>query len=125
MNDATPVEELARRAIAGDRAALEALVRALQVDIFALALRMLWNREDAEDATQEILVRAVTRLSGFDFRSHLKTWVYRVAVNYLLDAKKSAVERMNLNFVRLSDDLLEGLSADARPKASVRFWLRR
>jgi RNA polymerase sigma factor (sigma-70 family) len=122
MNDATPVEELARRTIAGDRAALEALVRALQVDIFALALRMVWNREDAEDATQEILIRAITRLSGFDFRSHLKTWVYRVAVNYLLDAKKSAVERINLNFVRLSDDLLEGLSADG-PAESERSVL--
>jgi RNA polymerase sigma factor (sigma-70 family) len=122
MNDATPVEELARSAIAGDRAALEALVRALQVDIFALTLRMLWNREDAEDATQEILVRTITRLSGFDFRSHLKTWVYRVAVNYLLDAKKSSVERMNLNFVRLSDDLLEGLSTDG-PAESERSVL--
>lgn len=43
---------------------------------------MLWNREDAEDATQEILVRTVTRLAQFDFRSKLKTWVYRIAVNY-------------------------------------------
>ena len=46
---------------------------------------MLWNREDAEDATQAILVRAVTRLAQFDFRSKLKTWVYRIAVNYILD----------------------------------------
>ena len=42
---------------------------------------MLWNREDAEDATQEILVRVVARLAQFDFRSKLKTWVYRIAVN--------------------------------------------
>jgi len=112
MSDTAPVEEFGRRAIAGDRAALEALVRALQADIYALALRMVWNREDAEDATQEILIRAVTRLSSFDFRSRLKTWVYRVAVNYLLDARKSAVERMNLDFGRLSDDLLAGLSTD-------------
>src|SRR5258708_32182984 len=111
MSATPPTEEIARRAIAGDRAALEALVRTLQPDVYALALRMVWNREDAEDATQEILIRAVTRLSSFDFRSQLKTWVYRVAVNYLLDAKRSAVERMNLNFVRLSDDLLAGLSA--------------
>ena len=110
MNDRA-VEEVAQRAISGDRDALEALVRALQSDIYALSLRMLWNREDAEDATQEILIRVITRLSSFDFRSRLRTWAYRVAVNYLLDAKKSAVERMNLNFVRLSDDLVEGLAA--------------
>ena len=73
---------------------------------------MLWNREDAEDATQEILIRAVTRLGQFDFRSKLKTWVYRVAVNYILDMKKSPVERMQLNFERFAEDLAEGVSSD-------------
>jgi len=42
-------------------------------DIYGIALRMLWNKEDAEDATQEILVRIVTRLTQFDFRSRLRT----------------------------------------------------
>jgi len=116
------VEEVAQRAITGDRDAVEALVRALQGDIYALSLRMLWNREDAEDATQEILIRVITRLSSFDFRSRLKTWAYRVAVNYLLDAKRSVVERMNLNFVRLSADLVEGLAADG-PAADERSVL--
>src|SRR5687767_15385218 len=73
---------------------------------------MLWNREDAEDATQEILVRAVTRLAQFDFRSKLKTWVYRIAVNYVLDVKKSPVERLHLTFERFAADLAEGLSSD-------------
>src|SRR5262245_1221869 len=106
------VEAVAKRALDGDRAALDRLVRELQGDIYALALRMLWNREDAEDATQEILVRTVTRLSQFDFRSKLKTWVYRIAVNYILDVKKSPVELMQLNFVRFADDLAAGLSSE-------------
>jgi RNA polymerase sigma factor (sigma-70 family) len=106
------LEDLARRAVGGDRDALDGLVRALQDDVYGLALRMLWNREDAEDATQEILVRVVTRLAQFDFRSQLRTWVYRVAVNYLLDVKKSPVERMRLNFERFADDLGDGLSSD-------------
>jgi len=105
-------EDAARRAIEGDREALDDLVRALQGDIYGLALRMLWNRQDAEDATQEILTRVVTRLSQFDFRSKLKTWAYRVAVNYILDVKKSPVERMNLNFDRFGEDLADGLSTD-------------
>jgi RNA polymerase sigma factor (sigma-70 family) len=108
----TPLEDLARLALDGDREAVEELVRALQGDVYGLALRMLWNREDAEDATQEILVRTVTRLAQFDFRSALKTWVYRIAVNYILDVKKSPVERMQLNFQRFGDDLIEGLAAD-------------
>lgn len=107
-----PVEELARLALDGDRDAIERLVKELQGDVYGLALRMLWNREDAEDATQEILVRAVTRLSQFDFRSKLKTWVYRIAVNYILDVKKSPVERLRLTFDRFADDLADGLSSD-------------
>ena len=106
------LEDFAQQAVGGDRDALDRLVRALQGDIYGLALRMLWNREDAEDATQEILVRTATRLSQFDFRSKLKTWVYRIAVNYILDVKKSPVEQMNLNFQRFGADLVEGLSSD-------------
>jgi RNA polymerase sigma factor (sigma-70 family) len=112
MTQPMTLEDVARRAIDGDRDALDRLVRDLQGDIYGLALRMLWNREDAEDATQEILVRVVTRLSQFDFRSRLKTWVYRVAVNYILDVKKSAVERLHLTFDQFAEDLAEGLSAD-------------
>jgi RNA polymerase sigma factor (sigma-70 family) len=104
------LEELARRAVAGDREAVARVVRELERPIYALALRMLWQPADAEDATQEILVRVVTRLSQFDFRSRLKTWAYRVAANYLLDVKKSCVERERLSFDGFSRDLLAGLS---------------
>lgn len=110
---ANGLEDAARRAIAGDRDALDRLVRALQGDIYGLALRMLCNREDAEDATQEILVRIVTHLAQFDFRSKLKTWAYRVAVNSILDAKKSAVERLHLSFERFGEDLTSGLDLQA------------
>lgn len=108
----TSLDDLARLALDGDRDALERLVRELQGDIYALCLRMLWNREDAEDATQDVLVRVVTRLSQFNFRSQLKTWVYRIAVNHVLDVKKSPVERMHLTFGRFADDLADGLSSD-------------
>ena len=107
----TPVslETLARQALDGDRQALDTLVRALQDDIYRLALRMLWNREDAEDATQEILVRIVTRLSQFGFRSRLTTWAYRLSVNYILDLKKSPIERLELTFQRFAENLTEGI----------------
>ncbi|MCX6627148.1 MAG: RNA polymerase sigma factor [Candidatus Solibacter sp.] len=107
------LEDDARLAISGNRAALERLVGALQDNIYGLALRMLCNREDAEDATQEILVRIVTRLSQFDFRSRLTTWAYRVAVNYILDVRKSAVERLHLSFKRFAEDLTGGLGLEA------------
>ena len=112
MTQPMRLEDVAKRALAGDRNAVEQLVRDLQSDLYGLALRMLWNREDAEDATQEILVRAITRLAQFDFRSKLKTWAYRIAVNYILDVKKSPVERLHLTFERFAGDLAEGLSSD-------------
>jgi DNA-directed RNA polymerase specialized sigma24 family protein len=73
MTPLTTLEDVARRALDGDRDAFDRLVSELQGDVYGLGLRILWNREDAEDATQEILVRAVTRLSQFDFRSRLHT----------------------------------------------------
>ncbi len=117
MAEPSALEDLARQAVDGDRDALERLVSYLQMDVYGLALRMLWNREDAEDATQEILVRVVTRLAQFDFRSKLRTWVYRISVNYVLDVKKSPVERMQLNFQAFAEDLADGLSSDGPPEA--------
>jgi RNA polymerase sigma factor (sigma-70 family) len=111
-SDDSSLEDLARLAIDGDRAALDLVVRELQNRIYHLALRMLWNKEDAEDATQEILVRIVTRLSRFDFRSRLQTWAYRVAVNYILDVKKSAIERLHMSFERFADTLKAGLDTE-------------
>lgn len=112
MDEVTTLEALARRAIDGDRDAVASIVRELQANVYALALRMLWNPQDAEDATQEILVRVVTRLAQFDFKSRLRTWAYRVATNYLLDVKKSCVERQKPSFTTFGEELAEGLSAD-------------
>jgi RNA polymerase sigma factor (sigma-70 family) len=111
------LEDTARSAIAGDPDALDQLVRGLQDDLYHLSLRMLCNREDAEDATQEILVRIITRLSQFDFRSKLKTWAYRVAVNYILDVKKSTVEKLDLSFEKFSERLTNGQSSEAPSEA--------
>ena len=122
MTTAVPLEDLARQALDGDREALERLVGELQGDVYGVAIRMLWNREDAEDATQEILIRVVTHLAQFDGRSRLRTWVYRIAVNYLLDVRKSPVERMRLSFQEFADDLSAGLS-DEGPGAGERSLL--
>jgi RNA polymerase sigma factor (sigma-70 family) len=112
MKGPTTLETLARRAVDGDRDAVAELVRGLEPLVYAVALRMLWHREDAEDATQEILVRVVTRLSQFDFQSQLKTWAFRVAKNYLLDVKKSCVEGRGLTFTSFGEDLAEGQSTE-------------
>lgn len=61
--DSDPLAPLVTRAVAGERAALEGVCRAVQASVYRLALRMLGAVEDAEDSTQEILVLVVTHLS--------------------------------------------------------------
>ncbi|MGF1645523.1 MAG: RNA polymerase sigma factor [Kineosporiaceae bacterium] len=68
------------------------MLRQLQAPMYRLALRFLGHPHDAEDATQEVLVRIVTRLSTFEGRSRFSTWAYTVAVRSLLRTRKRAVE---------------------------------
>jgi RNA polymerase sigma factor (sigma-70 family) len=93
--DETPVVARAR---AGEPDAIEALVRAHQPWIYNLALRMLQHPVDAEDATQEILVRALAGLPSFEGRSRVRTWLYRLAVNHLLNTKRGRREPRTLTF---------------------------
>ncbi len=109
------LEDLVERAQSGDSAALERVVASIQGQVHSLALRFLWNPADAEDATQEILVRVVTRLSSFEGRSAFRTWVYRVATNTLLNLKATPFERKRVNFEEFGEDLARGLSETTRP----------
>ena len=104
------LQELVRRAREGDGESLERLVSGIQDRIYGLALRMLWHPEDARDATQEILVRIVTRLATFRGESSFSTWAHRVAANYLLSARKSRLEQQAYTFQRFGEELDEGLS---------------
>jgi len=85
-----PMEALVEQAKNGDPDALEALVRQIQDRIYGLAMRMLWHPQDAEDATQEILVKIVTHLGSFRNESAFATWCYRIAANHLLSLRKEA-----------------------------------
>jgi len=108
-----PILELeVARARAGDRTALELVVRAVQKDVYNLALRFLWHPQDAEDATQEILIRILTGLVGFRGESGFRTWVYRVACNTLLTLRKQRMEQQTLSLDEFGEDLARGLSDD-------------
>ena len=98
-------QNLVSRARAGDRKALEDLTERHQVWIYNIALRMLFHPEDAEDATQEILVKVLTRLSSFEGRSSFRTWLYRVAFNHLLNMKRGREELKVTTFLAYGDAL--------------------
>lgn len=104
------LEQLVTKAQGGDRHALEAVVHAVSKDVYNLALRMLWCPHDAADACQEILLKIVTRLSTFEGRSAFRTWIYRVALNHLLNQKASRMEAKHLSFEQFGADLAVGLA---------------
>jgi RNA polymerase sigma factor (sigma-70 family) len=89
---------LVLRARAGDRDALEELIQRHQRWIYNIAVRMLYHPQDAEDATQEILLKALTRLSSFEGRSSFRTWLYRIVVNHVLNMKRGRAEQAVISF---------------------------
>lgn len=98
-------ESLVAQARGGDLDALDALVRRHQSWVFNLALRMVWRRDVAEDATQEILIKAVTKLSTFAGNSAFRTWLYRIAVNHLLNVRQSEMEERKMTFTDMGASL--------------------
>ena len=77
------------RARQGDRDAFGRLVRRHQRRVYAAALHILGNHSDADDVTQEALVRAYRGLATFDGRADFFTWLYRITVNTALNALRS------------------------------------
>jgi RNA polymerase sigma-70 factor (ECF subfamily) len=78
-------EDVVERARGGDEAAFRAIVETYSRDVFRLAFRITGNEEDAEDAVQETFLRAYQKLKGFESRSSLGTWLYRVTANSAID----------------------------------------
>lgn len=73
--------KLIARLIARDERAFSELVRTYEQRVFGLVLRMLGNRAEAEDLTQEVFVQVFKAIGSFRGESKLSTWVYRIAVN--------------------------------------------
>ncbi len=86
-------EEMVNLAMEGDRDAFEMLIRSVQDRIYGLALKMLYQLPEAEDATQEILIKIVTRLDSFRQESSFDTWAMKIASNHLLNKRKSLTRR--------------------------------
>lgn len=110
-----PQADLISRARTGDRSAQGELVVAMKDLVYNLSIRMLGNPTDAEDATQEILMKVVGRLDSFRGDSSFKTWTYRVASNHLLTTRKRAAELRVTSFEDLGDKLASNLAAGDAP----------
>jgi RNA polymerase sigma factor (sigma-70 family) len=116
------LEDLAAAAVAGDAAALEAVLAGVRDDVYGLALRMLWHPEDAADATQDVLIKVLTRLGTFRGEAALRTWVFRIAANHLRTARRGRIERYAVSFDAFAADLRDGL-ADPPERTDVDLGL--
>jgi RNA polymerase sigma factor (sigma-70 family) len=83
---------LVERAKAGDRRALEDLVLRHQAWVYNIAVRMVFQPHDAEEVTQEVLVKVITKLGTLKGESSFRTWLYRIAANHVLNMKRRGGE---------------------------------
>ena len=98
-DDRRPADaELVERAKNGERAALEKLVLRHQAWIYNIAVRMVFRPQDAEEVTQEVLVKVITKLSMFKGESTFRTWLYRIAANHVLNMKRRWAETQTTTF---------------------------
>ena len=103
-NDADDLT-LVRRIEGGDRDALEALVARHQPWIYNIVVRMVYHPHDAEDVTQEVLIKVLTKLSTFEGRSRFRTWLYRIVVNHVLNMKRARAEASEWTFEKYGEGL--------------------
>lgn len=99
---------LIEKATAGDKKSLETVILSVQDLVFNLSLRMLGTFPDAEDATQDILLKIVTHLSSFKGESSFSTWVFRIATNHLKNYQKHMFAKFPLSFEFYGDDIRNG-----------------
>lgn len=106
------LQALINNATAGDKKALETLILSVKDMVFNLSLRMLGTFADAEDATQDILLKVMTHLSSFRGDSSFTTWVFSIAVNHLKNYKKHMFAHHPMSFEYYGDDIENGKIQD-------------
>ncbi len=97
--------DLIARAQGGDGDAFRELTEPYRRELQVHCYRMLGSFQDAEDALQDTLVSAWQGLGEFEGRASLRTWLYRIATNRCLNARRSASRRPAKEWVARIDDL--------------------
>jgi RNA polymerase sigma-70 factor (ECF subfamily) len=110
---------LLREGRAGDRAALEQLLSLHERPLLALCYGILGHAEDAEDAAQETMLRALRALPRFRGEASFRTWLFRIAVNVCLNGKRD-----HRPTEPLADELPHALPDAASPEAIAMRRLR-
>jgi RNA polymerase sigma-70 factor (ECF subfamily) len=103
------------QALGGDKSAFGQLMHRYTGAVYNLAYRMLGNVQDAEDAVQEIFLRAYTRLESFDRTRRFSTWLLSIGANYCIDR----LRRRRFSWFTLDDVVFQMPSAEPGPERSA------
>jgi RNA polymerase sigma-70 factor (ECF subfamily) len=88
----------------GDHSAREELFRRHWIDAYRVAYRFLGNEQDAQDATQECMIKALGHLDDFDGRSSFKTWLFTIVKNSAYDAGRRRKRRTTIGLGSLEGE---------------------
>ena len=100
-------QQLVKEAQAGDKQSLEKLILKHQPFIYNVAWKFVRNPKDAEDLTQEAIIKVITNLAKFEHRSAFRTWAYRIVANHFLMSKRKPGETVVDSF----DAMARGLES--------------
>ncbi len=96
---------LITQSLSGSKQALTELIAKHQNYIYNLAFKMVLSPYDAEDITQEVLIKIITNLGKFRYNCSFRTWIYRITLNHFLSMKKKWLEERYQNFSAYEQDL--------------------
>jgi RNA polymerase sigma factor (sigma-70 family) len=114
-DDAVLLEGIKR----GDNDAVKSLVESYQRPIFALCYRYVGNREDAEELSQDVFVRALRHINEFEPRAKLFTYLYRIAVNLSLNRIRDRKRMAWVSFLSPGQNQHDPASSDPGPETTL------
>ncbi|MBL7110837.1 MAG: RNA polymerase sigma factor [Bacteroidales bacterium] len=94
--------------LGGDRSAFEGLVATHKNMVFSIALKILQNREDAEEVAQDSFLKAFESLDSFAKKSKFSTWLYRIVYNTAITKKR----KKRVEFVDINDHVITNYTED-------------
>ncbi|HRZ26782.1 MAG TPA: sigma-70 family RNA polymerase sigma factor [Spirochaetota bacterium] len=104
INEEQHDRDLIEKSLGGDGKALESLILRHQSWIYNIALRMYCDPVDAEDVTQEVLVKMITKLATYDpYRAAFRTWLYRIVANHIINRNGTRMESLISDIVGSGD----------------------
>lgn len=115
-------KELIEDILNGSTSAFSQIVDAYKHMVFTLVIRMVKNREEAEEVSQDVFIKVFKSLSQFKFDSKLSTWIYKIAYYSSLDSLKKnkkflnnqSIDDGNYNQIASLDNTLEALITEER-----------